>query len=492
MASSPESDTGFSTGSSSGSGGDHANQESSRETGASSTDDDIESISSDAAINGRLTALENKSRDHSVMCGNYDDSLNASGSTTTSTDPGRKEEEQKQPDVADSETDSSRDSPTQQLPQYEENEIIFEEQQSPHSTGSGVFGSSVWDVQALPDEFVPTFSSSEEDLGEDAEARRQRAVWYTRFFSRRKSRSHSRPPTTVKKESLVSPTNTFPETPMGGTRDSEDPGRTRKRRRRRTRHRGFSTPWDRRSDSSSSRHPPPLPFHRRLKLASDDRGSTRSSSRSGVLSSLPLLICLSCICLVVFVVAVLATSYVGTRLALSRLNFSASEDDMPLHTVTTAPTMAPTATPFAFCDPELEFLLELRLKFDARPAEIGITLADNVAFGAPLWEFNQASSFRSFSQFLRRNSFAICLSRNSGSFRLTISDRGEDGLRASFGAGGTAVFGDFSVAVDGESQATYNGDCGADPFADSCGPFCQCEYRIENRRVDGDCVTECT
>lgn len=494
MASSPESDTGFSTGSSS---------ESAPASGeANPADDaDIQSISSDVAVNGRLTALQNRSRDHSVVYGSYDSTIPTIPTTmagvksSDSDDVVDNDEERKRPERQEDEVVSSSSSGNiDNLPQYEENEIIFEEPVSPHSTGSGVFGSSVWNVQALPDEYIDTFSSAEEDYDDgEAELRRQRAVWYTRFFRRRLARQNVAPERTSKKQAVaaISPANTVPETPLGANTAVDDISVRQRKRQRRRRKRHIPSPWDRSSRTPSRQTPPLLP----LEENEEQHTSTGNRHRHYDYPNMTLLCFVFCICCILFAALVLGISYFGTRWALQNLDLQQSGvhyPSTPVDSHSLAPaTLAPTASPFFGCDPDLEFLLELRLTFDARPAEVGVLLVDDVPFGAALWEFNQGRSFRSFSQFLRRNIFAVCLSRSSGAFRLSLIDRGGDGLRATFGSGGTTVFGAFAVAVDGVTLATYNGDCGAQPFADDCGSFCLCEYKIENRRVDGSCDTSC-
>jgi hypothetical protein len=231
-------------------------------------------------------------------------------------------------------------------------------------------------------------------------------------------------------------------------------------------------------------------------LMVDPRVSTAPSTRCLYLFALAALL--------TFALSTIGTSYLGADLALRGYKVSSDNADSSI-----IPSMNDTVIPPAHNDSGVtppfytspcssgNVPLSFEIVFDSKPAEVGISLKDQsdlTAENSGIWLF-PALSFRSFTQFQRKNSFSVCLS-NASTFEFEITDTSGNGLVSTFGAS-TQVFGNWAIRLDSIVVATYFGDCN-DPRRNSstlsdCGDYCRCLFNVSKSRSPvGGCTTVCT
>jgi hypothetical protein len=231
-----------------------------------------------------------------------------------------------------------------------------------------------------------------------------------------------------------------------------------------------------------------------------------------ILLMMVLTICLSTI----------GTSYLGAELALrGRIVGPMESNPIPSWNDTTT-TAAPIPSdnmvvaepppsviapiPYAPCE-DNSLLLSFEIVFDSKPAEVGVSLLERsniTTTNTALWSLD-ALSFRSFTQFQRKNIFSVCLS-NDSNYELEITDTSSNGLVSVFGAS-TLVYGNWSILLNSRMVANYFGDCTAssamsDSKMDSgapssiilaCGEYCRCLFNISALAISlGGCEVECT
>jgi hypothetical protein len=227
-----------------------------------------------------------------------------------------------------------------------------------------------------------------------------------------------------------------------------------------------------------------------------------------------LLVMVSTICL-----STIGTSYLGAELALRgrtsvgpiETNPIPSSNDTttaaPMPNDSTAPPSVIAPVPYALCEDNNSLLLSFEIVFDSKPAEVGVSLQERsniTTTNTALWSLD-ALSFRSFTQFQRKNIFSVCLS-NDSYYELEITDTSNNGLVSVFGAS-TLVFGNWSILLNSRMVANYFGDCTAssamsDSIMDSeapsgiisaCGEYCRCLFNISANAISfGECEAECT
>lgn len=233
------------------------------------------------------------------------------------------------------------------------------------------------------------------------------------------------------------------------------------------------------------------------------------SSRLGLALSVRTLCVASVALMLMLMLSTIGTSFLGSELALRGRTVSLtvkSEVAPPSpspsvignpHNITNPPVPQPEikAPPAVECN-EGQVLLQFEIRFDSKPAEVGFSLQDSGLFGgASLWAFD-ALSFRSFTQFLRKNVFSICLSQDP-TYEFEITDALANGLVSSFGSS-TLVFGEWSLTYNSSVVAQYYGDCGTVRSGDNttihaCGYYCRCNFSITAANATvGGCETNCT
>jgi hypothetical protein len=256
-----------------------------------------------------------------------------------------------------------------------------------------------------------------------------------------------------------------------------------------------------------------------------------------------------CMMMWLFLILVIAssvgTSYVGTKLALRGQTFSSTNDN-PLSTasspspqsIKTAPTYTdipemptlspvgmgsstpiptgmptPAAKSFHPSNPVItsvpavrtsppvpspiqcsagDSLLQFEIVFDSEPSDVGILLRDSGTLGAGIWVL-ESSSFRSFTQFQRKNFFSICLS-NSNSYVFEVTDTTGDGLVSVVG-GASNVYGYWKLSFGSKVVAEYNGSCNASTsmaLIVECGKYCLCSFTVSATSSTGGCDTQCS
>jgi hypothetical protein len=255
-----------------------------------------------------------------------------------------------------------------------------------------------------------------------------------------------------------------------------------------------------------------------------------------------------CVFLIVVIASSVGTSYVGTKLALRGQTLS-SATDKPLSAatspspVTTVPSVHPVPTntdiprqpskspvekgssaliptgmptpaaqslkpsnsvtssvpavrttppvPSPFLCASGDSLLQFEIFFDSEPSDVGILLRDSGTLGAGIWVL-ESSSFRSFTQFQRKNVFSICLS-SSNSYVFEVSDATGDGLVSVVG-GASSVYGYWRLSFGSRIVAEYNGSCNASTSTASiveCGAYCICSFTVSISSSTGRCDTQC-
>jgi hypothetical protein len=221
-----------------------------------------------------------------------------------------------------------------------------------------------------------------------------------------------------------------------------------------------------------------------------------------------LIICLSTI----------GTSYLGAELALRGRTSVGPMESNPIpswnDTTTTAAAPMPSDNMVVAAPPSViapvpscednSLLLSFEIVFDSKPAEVGVSLQERsniTTTNTALWSLD-ALSFRSFTQFQRKNIFSVCLS-NDSNYELEITDTSSNGLVSVFGAS-TLVYGNWSILLNSRIVANYFGDCTAssamsDSKMDSasiisaCGEYCRCLFNISANAISvGGCEADCT
>lgn len=367
------------------------------------------------------------------------------------------------------------------------NEIVFEGISPSFSEGSGLFGSSIWDVQKLPE--LPLTqappSSSDPPAATDK--------WSCLPKRWRKDRRAAAQP-----QHLSRDTDPSSPPPVSIAPRLEDEERDIVVTPPRPPHQITTNP--RTPDSAHIASPPSI--HRTASSSSPQtRDRQRRRRRQKRILAFVLLLLLSSVAIVL---STIGTAYYGTKLALRRYNPAIARSTGPEAPVTTtpapvpplattsAPTSAPTPilpitittnppTPAPLCDSATEMYLEFRLFLDARPAEVTVRLSDSssIITNAGLWEL----AVPSFTQFQRTNQFGICLSRNAR-YQFVVADAGADGLVS--GLGSQNIYGYWSLRLDGRTISRYHGDCDEEA-SDFCGAYCECEFTIAQNFQDGAC-----
>ncbi len=152
------------------------------------------------------------------------------------------------------------------------------------------------------------------------------------------------------------------------------------------------------------------------------------------------------------------------------------------------------------CDYDDNLLLEFRILFDSKPEQTGFSLRDAPPFSSGIWVM-EPGTFRSFSQFQKKNTLRICLS-DKLNYTFEVEDTFGDGMVSEFGA--TSVYGRWELAFNEQLVASYNGDCYANATSDGeslsqftndtlsfCGRYCTCSFTIGVNETKGGCVEEC-
>ncbi|GAX09646.1 hypothetical protein FisN_19Lh110 [Fistulifera solaris] len=152
------------------------------------------------------------------------------------------------------------------------------------------------------------------------------------------------------------------------------------------------------------------------------------------------------------------------------------------------------------CDYDDNILLEFRILFDSKPEQTGFSLRDAPPFSSGIWVM-EPGTFRSFSQFQKKNTLRICLS-DKLNYTFEIEDMFGDGMVSEFGA--TSVYGRWELAFNEHLVASYNGDCYANATSEGeslshftngtlsfCGRYCTCSFTIGVNETKGGCVEEC-
>jgi hypothetical protein len=171
--------------------------------------------------------------------------------------------------------------------------------------------------------------------------------------------------------------------------------------------------------------------------------------------------------LVILAGAAFGAAYGGVTLA----NQAKSPQPTPGDTVPSSP-----------CEND-DVLLNLTMRFDAKPDKIGIELKDFGTANSAIWSF-PSGSFRSFTQLRRTNVFQICLNPLP-QYELSITSNDGTGLASEFA--GTYIFGSWQLTYNGTVVSTYNGDCNVTNVP-TCGSFSSCDFILAGNSTKGACT----